>query len=271
MIKLSLFLLFWAGLSVSLSAQNWCTSPEKAKQLAQANNKLIMVDFWAHWCGPCKKLDSEVWSDPAVQKAMQGFIPLKIDVDQNRNLALSYGVTGIPAVYFIDCYGQVVHKITSSLTTNSLLKEMNHLPAEVGTVYEELHLIKQEAPDEKDYLKAGLLLQQNLSGADQPFKKYLKQESDRCFKHILKKDPHIAEEGIEQMELYLLLNEVWMGRSKKAIKQLVNKKGLDTIGEMNKNLAFYILAQAYDDQKMTEECAKYEGLISGDVFQLLNK
>ena len=61
----------------------------------------IVVDFWAPWCGPCKTLGPAL---EAEVKATNGKIKMvKIDIDQNQNLASQMRIQSIPAVFaFVD-------------------------------------------------------------------------------------------------------------------------------------------------------------------------
>ena len=65
---------------------------------ALAEGKLMMVDFWAAWCGPCRMLAPMV--DDLAAKYEGKAVVGKVNVDEEQELAIRYGVMSIPTVIF---------------------------------------------------------------------------------------------------------------------------------------------------------------------------
>ena len=84
-----------------------------AKELTDLNfeetirNGVVVVDFWATWCAPCKRLV------PIVEKLADEFngraIVGKLNVDENREIPMQYGIMSIPTLLFFK-NGQLVNK-----------------------------------------------------------------------------------------------------------------------------------------------------------------
>ena len=72
-----------------------------------AEGKPMMVDFWATWCGPCKKIGPYV-EELAQQYEGQAIIG-KVDVDDNDQLAIRFGIRNIPTILFFR-NGEIVDK-----------------------------------------------------------------------------------------------------------------------------------------------------------------
>ncbi len=75
------------------------SSLEQAKQHAQKDGKLFLIDFTASWCPPCKKMESTTWADAAVQAWMkENAVAIQIDVDKDEKISAKYKITGMPTL-----------------------------------------------------------------------------------------------------------------------------------------------------------------------------
>jgi putative thioredoxin len=80
--------------------------------------KLVIVDFWAEWCGPCKAL-GPVLEKVAADYADKGVILAKIDTDKNQFIAAQFQIRSIPTVYAM-YQGQLVADLTSARTESQV-------------------------------------------------------------------------------------------------------------------------------------------------------
>eukprot|EP00966_Prymnesium_polylepis_P240990 5573602-Prymnesium_polylepis.2 len=74
------------------------TEDELAVLLEEAGSRLVVVDYFADWCGPCKKI-APVFHDLA-RKAGSKVVFAKVDVDQARELSAAQGVKSMPTIQF---------------------------------------------------------------------------------------------------------------------------------------------------------------------------
>ncbi len=76
----------------------WQTNLPAAQDQARKEGKLVFIDITATWCGPCQSLKQTLWNDAEVAAAIAArFVPVRIDFDQQRDVADKYVHEGIPA------------------------------------------------------------------------------------------------------------------------------------------------------------------------------
>lgn len=87
--------------------------------------KLVIIDFWAEWCGPCKAL-APVLDKVAKDYADKGVVLAKIDTDKNQFIAAQFQVRSIPTVYAM-FQGQLVADLTNARTESQLKATLDQL------------------------------------------------------------------------------------------------------------------------------------------------
>jgi protein disulfide-isomerase len=106
----------------------WESNLENAKRLAAQSNRLVLVHFWATWCGPCKKMEAEVFSQPGVAAAIQAnYVPVKINADQMPETAKQFGITGLPTDVVITPQGQVVDMVGKAVEATQYVAHFNQV------------------------------------------------------------------------------------------------------------------------------------------------
>jgi len=105
---------------------------EDALKMAQDQNKLIFVDSYTTWCGPCKRMSAQVFPQPEVGKFFNAnFINVKMNMEDEagRKFGSKYKVTAYPTFFWIDPDGNIVYTTKGARKTEDFL-ELGKLAAE---------------------------------------------------------------------------------------------------------------------------------------------
>ena len=93
---------------------------------AQEENKMIFMDCYTTWCGPCKMIARTVFKDPAVAAYMnENFINVKVDMEKGEGIELKdkMEVKAFPTLLFISAKGEVEHRIVGAVKSPKFIQE----------------------------------------------------------------------------------------------------------------------------------------------------
>ena len=103
---------------VEFNTENWETEVSKS-------DKPVLVDFWAPWCGPCRALA------PTIDKIADQFAGKlkvgKLNTDDNQDLAVKFGISGIPQVLIFKGGDQPRERVVGLAPERELVKVINRV------------------------------------------------------------------------------------------------------------------------------------------------
>jgi thiol:disulfide interchange protein DsbD len=104
--------LFWTSCELPKGSLTWEHSEEVASAKAKSEKRPMLIDFTAEWCGACKELAKETFSDPRVKEraVAANFVAVKVDATDDENPQVNavkdkYKVVGLPTVVLYDSNG----------------------------------------------------------------------------------------------------------------------------------------------------------------------
>lgn len=97
---------------------------EEAIAEARKQDKIIFVDAYAVWCGPCKRMSANVFPNDKVGEFYnKNFINLKMDMEHgDENFRRKYPVSAYPTLMYIDYTGEVVHQVKGAMDVDGFIK-----------------------------------------------------------------------------------------------------------------------------------------------------
>ena len=222
------------------------------------SDKLLVIDFWAPWCAPCKSLGPVL--ETAVKKFAPKVILVKIDIDQNQSLAAQFKIQSIPAVKFV-LDGKIVADFVGAQPASVVEQYISKLLPEAVEEQNKLEIAEKE-------LKTG-----NYKKAETIFLEVLKDDPDcseahiglvKCFfsdknaekaREHLKRidDPKLLKEKDDLENLILLLDECEKNEGKDAAA----KKAIENPADLDANFAWACCLAADKDYP-----AAFEALLS---------
>ena len=104
---------------------DWVYDEAEGFEIAQREDKLVMLDFYASWCAACNELDHQTYSDPAVAARLEDYVNVKLDFSRTsettKALTEKYQIPGLPVVIFMDSERTVLKRFTGFVDAEKML------------------------------------------------------------------------------------------------------------------------------------------------------
>ena len=96
---------------------------EDGYQKSLSENKIAILDFYADWCPPCRRMENETYNNEEVIEMMKNFVAIKINVYKQPDIANLYNVSSIPTIVYLKD-GKEVYRTVGYRNAEQFLADM---------------------------------------------------------------------------------------------------------------------------------------------------
>ncbi len=117
-------LMMMTSISAFSSTKFFESNFEEARVRAQEEGKMLLLDFYASWCAPCRFMESTTFQDETVSSVLnEKFVPVKIDIDDFDGYALKehFDVKVLPTFIIFSSDGKVIERIEETLSPTGMM------------------------------------------------------------------------------------------------------------------------------------------------------
>ena len=204
----------------SKTNMHWIPESGSAWDEAKESARPVLVEVWADWCPPCRRMDREVWNQPRVIEAADKFVQISFDAsrrDETHIGAISLGKYGVhavkvlPTILVLDPWGETLTVYEGFVYPAELLAALEQIPADYSAVRVQREALLSHRNNSRALASVGMLYQHNSSFGI----------ANRYFKEALSGSGSREDEAQrEQLQFVIATNEVRLADWRAARKHL---------------------------------------------------
>lgn len=230
---------------------------EQLLQQARREQKLIFIDCYTTWCGPCKRIAAEVFPREEVGNYFNSkFINAKFDMEKGEGISIAaeFGVRAYPTLLWVNADRKVVHRVVGMVDPQTLIaagkQANNQMPGMLAELKAKYERGERSPQFLRDYVDA---LYNEGANYDKEFSEWLEALSEK---------ERLEERNVR--DIFLFINHVRSPGISILLRQKANFSNI--IGEKNLWSKMVLLAE----KSMKESIAKKDKTIFDDGLKLLS-